>query len=460
MKIDLKELEALARAATPGPWEATRQTDEECNFIGYFIEAGNKTISDDGTAPGHADALFIAAANPAAVLELISLASALPAPPVTPKHIEEIKEILLWPVTEDEARVARDMLQSLHFDLSMAQDQAAQPKCFTCSGHGLIGGLMPGDGGYHSEDCPVCSGSGITDSRVTGNAQAALSDEPVAWMHQLPPGSFFGDTEHSPTRQVLLTETEAIMERESHGGTITPLGSILATRQSAPVASMPAVASPEGWQWVPLELTNEMLLAARGKGPSASKAEMWAAMLAVAPKPDAAPVAAAVQGDAEWKRQQLENRDFHEWWESSGQKADHDLRTENAARATWQERAQRAASVGANPVAVVQGSDTVIGRESRRLGWAKDAKPFDYEPGTKLYTVPPAQPDSGRDADFEKFRGHSIELNSTLWRMLEIMGEVSAQDEKHFGEPSKISARFFAKASAAMAAQQGEKGGA
>lgn len=74
MKIDLNELEALARAATPGPWEATRQTDDECSFMGYFIEAGDKTISDDGTAPGHADALFIAAANPAAVLDLIALA--------------------------------------------------------------------------------------------------------------------------------------------------------------------------------------------------------------------------------------------------------------------------------------------------------------------------------------------------------------------------------------------------
>lgn len=46
--------------------------------------------------------------------------------PITPKHIEEIKDILPWPVTEDDARAARDMLQSLHFDLSMAQDAAPQ----------------------------------------------------------------------------------------------------------------------------------------------------------------------------------------------------------------------------------------------------------------------------------------------------------------------------------------------
>lgn len=74
----LQQLKALALAATPGPWEATRQTDDECNFIGYFIEAGDKAISDDGTAPDHADALFIAAANPAVILALIAKVEATP----------------------------------------------------------------------------------------------------------------------------------------------------------------------------------------------------------------------------------------------------------------------------------------------------------------------------------------------------------------------------------------------
>lgn len=72
---DLKKLKGLAQAATPGPWEATRQTDDECNHIGYFIETEDgKAISDDGTAPCNADALFIAAANPAVILELIAIA--------------------------------------------------------------------------------------------------------------------------------------------------------------------------------------------------------------------------------------------------------------------------------------------------------------------------------------------------------------------------------------------------
>lgn len=71
------ELKKRAEAATPGPWEATRQTDDECSFIGYFIEGVGKTISDDGTAPDHHDALFIAAANPAAILELLAVQAQL-----------------------------------------------------------------------------------------------------------------------------------------------------------------------------------------------------------------------------------------------------------------------------------------------------------------------------------------------------------------------------------------------
>ncbi|WP_323142769.1 hypothetical protein [Massilia phyllosphaerae] len=50
-----------------------------------------------------------------------------PSPLITPKHIEEISDVLLWPVTEDDARTARDMLQSLHFDLSMAEPVGAAP---------------------------------------------------------------------------------------------------------------------------------------------------------------------------------------------------------------------------------------------------------------------------------------------------------------------------------------------
>lgn len=33
---------------------------------------------------------------------------------------------------------------------------AQQPKCWTCNGHGLVGGFVGADSGYHAEDCPDC----------------------------------------------------------------------------------------------------------------------------------------------------------------------------------------------------------------------------------------------------------------------------------------------------------------
>lgn len=48
---------------------------------------------------------------------------------------------------------------------------------------------------------------------------------------------------------------------------------------------------------------------------------------------------------ADLTRRQKENAEFSEWWASSGQQATHDLITENAAHATWQEKARRAATL-------------------------------------------------------------------------------------------------------------------
>ncbi len=65
MPLDLDKLEALARAATPGPW--TYDGDIRASD-GSFI------IRDDRyspTTPGDSDAAFIAAANPATALALI-----------------------------------------------------------------------------------------------------------------------------------------------------------------------------------------------------------------------------------------------------------------------------------------------------------------------------------------------------------------------------------------------------
>ena len=72
---DLDRLEALARAATPGPWKKDSSytigpvSDEDDQSYGFVIPLAD--VYGDNRTP---DAAFIAAANPAAVLALISLA--------------------------------------------------------------------------------------------------------------------------------------------------------------------------------------------------------------------------------------------------------------------------------------------------------------------------------------------------------------------------------------------------
>jgi hypothetical protein len=70
MTIDLDKLAELARAATPGPWE--HGTGYEQSEPGDFVSAaGGEVVVCEDQAPTAADAAFIAAANPAAVLALV-----------------------------------------------------------------------------------------------------------------------------------------------------------------------------------------------------------------------------------------------------------------------------------------------------------------------------------------------------------------------------------------------------
>lgn len=74
MTIDLDALEDTAKAATPGPWD---------NVVGYRIYAGKKNVANAQevfscyaheeirSKQAQANAAYIAAANPAVVLELI-----------------------------------------------------------------------------------------------------------------------------------------------------------------------------------------------------------------------------------------------------------------------------------------------------------------------------------------------------------------------------------------------------
>lgn len=74
-QLDLDRLEALARAATPGPWKKDSSytigpvSDEDDQSYGFVIPLAD--VYGDNRTP---DAAFIAAANPAAVLALIALA--------------------------------------------------------------------------------------------------------------------------------------------------------------------------------------------------------------------------------------------------------------------------------------------------------------------------------------------------------------------------------------------------
>lgn len=74
--IDLDELEAKARAATPGPWRITDRRASpdgpglDCNLSGPGISAN--IVRCAGSVNSEANAAFIAAANPAAVLELVA----------------------------------------------------------------------------------------------------------------------------------------------------------------------------------------------------------------------------------------------------------------------------------------------------------------------------------------------------------------------------------------------------
>lgn len=38
-----------------------------------------------------------------------------------------------------------------------AKMMAVQPACMTCSGHGMVGGLLPNGGGYQADPCPDCA---------------------------------------------------------------------------------------------------------------------------------------------------------------------------------------------------------------------------------------------------------------------------------------------------------------
>lgn len=74
--IDLNELKKMAEAATLGPWRAKSGPGWAHTYVvGELVGAYEQTIATIPEAPSKT-AQFIAAANPAAIIELIALASA------------------------------------------------------------------------------------------------------------------------------------------------------------------------------------------------------------------------------------------------------------------------------------------------------------------------------------------------------------------------------------------------
>ena len=79
-----EELEKAARAATPGPWAAKRWNDDDADTYGWNITVNGYLLplcemETDKPEECDANAAYIAAANPSAILELLAERDALKA---------------------------------------------------------------------------------------------------------------------------------------------------------------------------------------------------------------------------------------------------------------------------------------------------------------------------------------------------------------------------------------------
>ncbi len=102
------ELEALAKAATPGPWDAV----EGATSDGWWVERPHiSTVVSDPTGP---DARYIAAANPQTVLDLIAHVRELEA--MRAKVLDVLDEIAALPgaaVIDAECEVVQPLRAAL-----------------------------------------------------------------------------------------------------------------------------------------------------------------------------------------------------------------------------------------------------------------------------------------------------------------------------------------------------------
>ena len=78
MTISLSQLEALAKAATPGPWRISIDSHDGAHDV-LSDHAGYRWIAGVDDANGCPDGHFIAACDPATILKLLAVAQAMKA---------------------------------------------------------------------------------------------------------------------------------------------------------------------------------------------------------------------------------------------------------------------------------------------------------------------------------------------------------------------------------------------
>lgn len=122
--IDINELRRLTQAATPGPWKMLPVGDRRQNFAVADSEfLSILTVTDEGgatfgTVYDDADAKFIAAANPAAINELLDRLEAA--------EKSDAESIAMY-------RKARDERDELRAKIETAENDAAHQKALADS---------------------------------------------------------------------------------------------------------------------------------------------------------------------------------------------------------------------------------------------------------------------------------------------------------------------------------------
>ena len=119
--MDTKELRRLAQAATPGPWVSQGRYIGTPRHMSYIGEVRDQCGNWSDTEKSRADSAFIAAANPAAVSELLDrLEAAEKERDALRARIEamERQEPVAWAATDETCRVveALSFNQSRRFD--------------------------------------------------------------------------------------------------------------------------------------------------------------------------------------------------------------------------------------------------------------------------------------------------------------------------------------------------------